>query len=89
MIATMDGGKRWLADIDALTTSDIDQYILFGDFSGLFVGLHSALDLIVDTSTNSKSGGLRLVGLQDVSVGVVEDRFAVDKIVPASQGTDA
>lgn len=43
----------------------------FGDFSTIVVGVWGAgLDLNLDTATLSSSGGLRIVGLQDVDVMV-------------------
>ncbi len=45
--------------------------LFFGDFSTVVVGVWGAgIDLNMDTATLSSSGGLRLVGLQDVDVMV-------------------
>ena len=43
----------------------------FGDFSSVMVGIWGAgIDLNLDTATLSSSGGVRIVGLQDVDVMV-------------------
>lgn len=53
-------------------TEDVgDNSAFFGDFSTITVGVWGAgLDLNLDTATLSSSGGLRIVGLQDVDVMV-------------------
>ena len=78
MIADISGGVKRIADIEAAVTSTIPSgTAIVGDWTGLIVGLHSGLDLIVDNSTGSAAGALRIVGLQAVSIGVAdEDRFA-------------
>jgi HK97 family phage major capsid protein len=43
---------------------------LFGNFNDLIIGMWGMLDLNVDTATLSKSGSVRIVGLQDVDVAV-------------------
>jgi len=54
------------------------KYLLFGNWRELLIGYWSGLDLNVDTSTLSKSGGLRLVALQDVDIAVRHaESFAV------------
>ena len=42
--------------------------LYFGDWSNLVLAFWSGLDLTVDTSSLSKSGGVRLVALQDMDV---------------------
>ncbi len=44
------------------------QYVLFGVWSQLVIGMWGGLDLTVDPYTNSTSGTLRIVALQDVDV---------------------
>ena len=52
--------------------------LFFGNWSDLVYGLWSGLDLIVDPYTNSTSGTLRVVALQDADVAVRhEESFAL------------
>jgi len=44
--------------------------IFFGDFSSLFVGFWSGLDIVVDPYTASSTGTVRIVALQDCDVGL-------------------
>jgi HK97 family phage major capsid protein len=44
--------------------------ILFGNFADLVIGLWGTLDLMVDPYSNSTSGTVRIVALQDADVGV-------------------
>ena len=44
------------------------QYVLFGVWSQLVIGMWGGLDITVDPYTNSTSGTLRIVALQDVDV---------------------
>ena len=44
--------------------------IIFGDWSSLLIGYWAGLDLNVDTSTLSKSGGTRIVTFQDIDVAL-------------------
>ena len=44
--------------------------ILFGNFADLIVGMWGSLDLTVDPYSNSTSGTVRVVALQDVDVAV-------------------
>ena len=44
--------------------------ILFGNFADLIVGMWGSLDLMVDPYSNSTSGTVRVVALQDVDVAV-------------------
>lgn len=50
------------------SASGICSAIPFGDWSGLLLGLWSGVDINLDRSTQSSSGGLRIVGLQDGDV---------------------
>lgn len=43
---------------------------IFGNFSDLLIGEWGVLDIIVDTASLSKQGGVRLVALQDVDIAV-------------------
>ena len=44
--------------------------IIYGNWSDLIIGLWGGLDLVIDRSTHSASGGVRLVCFQDVDVAV-------------------
>ncbi len=44
--------------------------IIFGDFSSLIVGMWGSLDLMVDPYSNSTSGTVRVVALQDVDIAL-------------------
>ena len=46
------------------------KHILFGNWADLIIGQWSGVDVNVDTSTLSRSGGLRVVVLQDIDVAV-------------------
>jgi len=48
----------------------VDGDILFGNFADLMMGYWSGVDLTVDTSALSTSGGLRVIVLQDLDVAV-------------------
>ena len=52
------------------TSSGVCSAIIFGNFSDLIMGLWGSLDLMVDPYTNSTSGTVRVVVLQDVDVAV-------------------
>jgi hypothetical protein len=52
--------------------------LYFGDWKNLVLAFWSGLDLTVDTASLSKSGGVRLVALQDCDVLVRHpEAFAV------------
>jgi len=54
------------------------KYILFGNWRDLVIGEWSGVDVNVDTATLSKSGGVRVVVIQDVDVAVRHaESFAV------------
>jgi HK97 family phage major capsid protein len=44
--------------------------VLFGNWADLIIGNWGTLDINLDKSTNSASGGLRIVALQDVDVAI-------------------
>lgn len=46
------------------------KYLLYGNWRDLVIGEWSGVDINVDTATLSKSGGVRVVALQDVDVAV-------------------
>lgn len=48
----------------------IDGDVIFGNWADMLMGFWSGLDLNVDTAALAKSGGLRLIVLQDVDVAV-------------------
>lgn len=57
--------------------------VFFGNFADLIVGMWGGLDLNVDSSSLSKSGGLRLVALQDVDFAVRHaESFCVGRYTP-------
>lgn len=68
----LDAATNKLIGRDYLTTEDVPANSLwFGDWSTVNVGVWgNGLDITVDTATLSSSGGLRLVGLQDVDIMV-------------------
>ncbi len=59
--------------------------IIFGNWADLLVGMWGTLDITVDPYTNSTSGGVRIVALQDVDVAV---RHAESFAVMADAKTD-
>jgi HK97 family phage major capsid protein len=59
--------------------------LYFGDWSNIVLAFWSGLDLTVDTASLSKSGGVRLVALQDCDVLVRHpEAFAVGTAIAAS-----
>lgn len=52
------------------TASGVCSAILFGNFADLIIGLWGGLDITVDPYSNSTSGTIRVVELQDVDVAV-------------------
>ena len=52
------------------TASGICSAIIFGNFADLMIGIWGGLDLTVDPYSNSTSGTVRVVALQDVDVAV-------------------
>lgn len=52
------------------SSNGVASAIIFGNFADLIIALWGALDINLDTATLSKSGGLRLVMLQDCDVAV-------------------
>jgi HK97 family phage major capsid protein len=59
--------------------------IIFGNFNDLIIGEWSGVDITVDPYSNSTSGTVRVVALQDVDVAVRHaGSFAAMKEVDAS-----
>lgn len=54
------------------------KHIIFGNWNDLIIGYWGALDVNIDTATLSKSGGLRIVCLQDIDVAVRHAESFVD-----------
>lgn len=52
------------------TANGICSAIIFGNFADLIIGMWGGLDLMVDPYSNSTSGTVRVVALQDVDVAV-------------------
>lgn len=57
-------------DLTKGTSSGVCSAIIFGNFSDALVGLWGGLDFIVDTSTASNVGGIRIVAFQSCDVGI-------------------
>ena len=56
--------------LDKGTSTGVCSAIFFGDWSQMVVATWSGLDILTDPYTGSTSGTVRVVGLQDVDVGV-------------------
>lgn len=52
------------------TASGVASAIIYGNFADLIIGMWGGLDLTVDPYSNSTSGTVRVVALQDVDVAV-------------------
>jgi len=58
---------------------------IFGDFSNVMLGFWSGVDIVVDTSSLSTSGGTRIATFQDLDVGIRHgEGFGVIKDIVAS-----
>ncbi|MGN0876063.1 MAG: phage major capsid protein [Kiritimatiellia bacterium] len=56
--------------------------LYFGDWSKMVLAFWSGLDLTVDTASLSKSGGVRLVALQDMDVAITQPKaFSVGQVI--------
>ncbi len=51
------------------TSTDLSA-IFFGNWADLLIGMWGALDILVDTITLSKAGGVRVIGLNDCDIAV-------------------
>ena len=52
------------------SSSEICSAIIFGNWADLIIGMWGALDINVDRSTHSASGGVRVVVFQDVDIAI-------------------
>ena len=57
-------------DLTKGTADSVCSALLFGNFADLLIGMWGGLDVNVDTATNSRSGAVRIVVLQDADVAV-------------------
>jgi HK97 family phage major capsid protein len=74
-IATFGGARAVISNqvpsnLTKGSASGVASAILFGNFADLIVGMWGGLDLTVDTAALATSGGVRVIGLQDVDVAV-------------------
>lgn len=61
-----------------------DGGLWFGNWSDLYMGLWSGLDILVDPYSNSASGAVRIVAHQDVDFAIArEESFAYGEVTPA------
>jgi hypothetical protein len=51
-------------------SSDVCSALFFGNWADLLIGMWGGLDVLVDPYTNSTSGTVRVVAMQDVDVQV-------------------
>lgn len=58
------------SNLDKGTSTGVCSAIVFGNWADLIIGMWGGLDLMVDPYTNSTSGTVRIVTLQDVDVAV-------------------
>lgn len=58
------------SNLDKGTSADVCSAIIFGNFADLIIAMWGGLDLTVDPYSNSTSGTVRVVALQDVDVAV-------------------
>lgn len=58
------------SNLDKGTSSGVCSAILFGNWADLIIGQWGTLDLMVDPYSNSTSGTVRVVALQDIDVAV-------------------
>jgi hypothetical protein len=57
------------SDLDKGTSTGVCSAIFFGNWADLIVAMWGVLDILVDPYTLSKSGGVRVVAMQDVDIG--------------------
>jgi len=76
-IMTMTDGK--INGYQAMVSNQLPgNKVVFGDFSQLVIGMWGVLDIVADTSTKAKSGGLVLRAFQDADIGIKHaESFAV------------
>jgi HK97 family phage major capsid protein/HK97 family phage prohead protease len=58
------------SDLDKGTSTGVCSAIIFGNFADLIIGDWGGLDILVDPYTNSASGGIRIVAMQDIDIAV-------------------
>ncbi len=58
------------SDLDKGTSTGVCSAIVFGNWSDLFIGQWSGLDILADPYTFSSSGTIRVVAAQDVDISV-------------------
>ena len=64
-------GQKYLADEPAYTTGQMAAgTAIYGKWENVIVGMWGAVDIVVDPFSLSRSGSLRIVGLQAVDVAV-------------------
>lgn len=70
-MADIVDGQKYVADEPAYTSAQLAEgSAIFGKWENVVIAMWGALDLTVDPYSLSTSGGLRIVGLQDVDVAV-------------------
>lgn len=57
-------------DLDKGTSTGVCSAILFGNMRDVLIGMWGALDINIDRSSSSTSGGVRIVALQDADIAV-------------------
>ena len=74
-------GKAYVLNRRALLTSDAPaDTVIFGDFSGLYIGNFSPIDVFEDKYSGSNKLQVKIIGSADVGIGVIANRFAVGVI---------
>ena len=74
-------GKAYVLNRRALLTSDAPaDTVIFGDFSGLYIGNFSPIDVFEDKYSGSNKLQVKIIGSADVGIGVIANRFAVGQI---------
>ncbi len=77
-------GKAYVLNRPALLTSDAPaNTVIFGDFSGLYIGYFSPIDVFEDKYSGSNKLQVKVIGSVDVGIGIIANRFAVGKITAA------
>jgi hypothetical protein len=69
---------------DFLASNLCGDALWFGDWSQILICAWSGVDIITDLATFSKSGGVRLVALQDVDFVVKQPKAFVKAVVSGS-----
>lgn len=83
-------GKAYVLNRRALLTSDAPaETVVFGDFSGLYIGNFSPIDVFEDKYSGSNKLQVKIIGSADVGIGVIANRFAVGVIAAESSSASA